>query len=100
MSVPLIGQIAGAMAASAGSATATTGGSGAGFGATLRQAIEHVNQLEQDAGAEIRSLLTDETEDWHRALLAVQNAEMAFQMFTGVRNKVVEAYQEIMRIQV
>jgi flagellar hook-basal body complex protein FliE len=100
MSVPLIGQIAGPTAASAGSATATTGASGGGFGATLRQAIEHVNQLEQDAGAEIRSLLTGETEDWHRALLAVQKAEMAFQMFTGVRNKVVEAYQEIMRIQV
>ena len=53
-----------------------------------------------DAGAEIQRLLTGETEDVHKTLLAVQKTDLAFEMLLEVRNKVVQAYQEIMRIQV
>lgn len=73
---------------------------GEGFGATLRQAIERVNQLQFQSGAEIQQLLTGESEDLHKTLLAVQKSELAFEMLLQVRNKVVQAYQEIMRMQV
>ncbi|MCL4851471.1 MAG: flagellar hook-basal body complex protein FliE, partial [Bryobacteraceae bacterium] len=41
-----------------------------------------------------------EAEEVHQAVLATQQAELAFEMFLQVRNKVVQAYQEVMRMQV
>ena len=73
-------------------------GPSGGFTDVLRTAIDRVNQLDLEAGAEIRRLLAGETEDWHRSLLAVQKAELAFEMLLQTRNKVVQAYQEIMRM--
>ena len=71
-----------------------------GFGTVLKDAIARVNQLHWSSEVEIRRLLTGESEDLHTALLAVQKADMAFTLLMEVRNKVVQAYQEIMRIQV
>jgi flagellar hook-basal body complex protein FliE len=71
-----------------------------GFADALRQAVAEVNSLQQEAGAEIRQLVTGESEDLHKTLLAVQRSDIAFQLMLEVRNKVVQAYQEIMRIQV
>jgi flagellar hook-basal body complex protein FliE len=73
---------------------------GAGFGAALREAVEKVNDLQQASGQEVQRLVTGESDDLHRMLLAVQRAELAFELMMEVRNKVVQAYQEIMRIQV
>ncbi len=76
------------------------GAKGSGFGAALSQAIEHVNQLQAASGEEIQRLLTGESEDLHKTILTVQKSELAFEMLLEVRNKIVQAYQEIMRIQV
>jgi flagellar hook-basal body complex protein FliE len=73
---------------------------GAGFAAALREAVEKVNDLQQASGQEIRRLVTGESDDLHATLLAAQRAELAFELMMEVRNKVVQAYQEIMRIQV
>lgn len=73
---------------------------GAGFAGALREAVEKVSQLQQHSGQEIQRLLTGESEDLHKTLLAVQRSELAFELLMEVRNKVVQAYQEIMRIQV
>lgn len=73
---------------------------GAGFAGALREAVEKVSQLQQDSGQEIQRLITGESEDLHKSLLAVQRSELAFELLMEVRNKVVQAYQEIMRIQV
>jgi len=72
----------------------------AGFAGALREAVEKVSQLQQDSGQEIQRLITGESEDLHKTLLAVQRSELAFELLMEVRNKVVQAYQEIMRIQV
>jgi len=53
----------------------------------------------QEAQASVERFLTGEGEDLHTAALAVTRAEMAFDMFLQTRNKVVSAYQEIMRMQ-
>jgi flagellar hook-basal body complex protein FliE len=71
-----------------------------GFADALHQAVEDVNRLQGTSAAEIQSLVTGESEDLHTTLLAVQRSELAFQFLLEVRNKVVQAYQEIMRIQV
>jgi len=75
-------------------------GGGEGFGAAMLQAVERINQLQLGSAAEIREWLTGESEDLHRTLLSVQKADLAFTMLLEARNKVVQAYQEIMRMQV
>jgi flagellar hook-basal body complex protein FliE len=73
---------------------------GTGFGSVLQSAIEQVNELQYQAGREVQSLMTGEIKDIHSAMIAVQKADVSFQMMMQVRNKLVSAYQEIMKMQV
>lgn len=70
------------------------------FGATLRGAVREVNGLQIQADGVAAKLATGNIEDVHEAMLAMQKASIAMQFTVQVRNKVVEAYQEIMRTQV
>ena len=74
--------------------------SGGGFQDVLNSAMGKVNSLGQDASASIERFLGGEGEELHTTVLATQRAEMAFDMFQQVRNKVVGAYQEIMKMQI
>lgn len=78
---------------------ATTGhdSTGASFGDLLENAIQEVSHLQQKAGAESQKLLTGNTQDIHTAMVALQKADVSFQMMMQVRNKLVSAYQEIMK---
>ncbi len=82
---------------------ARTGGSpaagGSGFADVLANAIQGVDGLGRQAGASVESFLSGEGEDLHTAVLATTRAELAFDLFLETRNKVVSAYQEIMRMQ-
>ncbi len=98
--IPPAGRITLGAALPTGGSPRGEGASGSGFGTALRQAVERVNQLQAESGEEVQRLLTGETEDLHKTILAVQKSELAFEMLLEVRNKVVQAYQEIMRIQV
>ena len=73
---------------------------GASFGDVLKDAISTVNELQKQSDHEIQKLMTGETEDLHTTMIAVQKADLSFQMMMQVRNKIVQAYQEIMRMQV
>ncbi len=73
---------------------------GASFGDMLKNAISTVNELQQQSDQEIQKLMTGETKDLHTTMIAVQKADLSFQMMMQVRNKIVQAYQEIMRMQV
>jgi len=79
--------------------TAATSASGSGFGAVLENAVAGVEQTRASADTAISDLLAGGG-DLHNAVLAGQRADLAFEMFMGVRNKVLEAYQEIMRMQI
>jgi|YNPMSStandDraft_1061717.scaffolds.fasta_scaffold05695_6 flagellar hook-basal body complex protein FliE len=70
----------------------------ADFAGVLRQAIERVEGLRREADASVMKLLAGENEEVHQTVLAVQKAELAFELFVEIRNKVVQAYQEIMRM--
>jgi flagellar hook-basal body complex protein FliE len=62
-------------------------------------AVQQVESLGQDASASVERFLAGDGEDLHTTVLATQRAELSFEMFQQVRNKVVNAYQEIMRMQ-
>ena len=70
------------------------------FQDALSEAVQRVEQFRQDANLEVERFLSGEGEDLHRVALQTQQAELAFEMFLQVRNKVVQAYQEVMRMQI
>jgi len=72
---------------------------GGGFKEVFTGAIQSVETLGQNASASVQRFLSGEGEELHSTVLATQRAELAFEMFLQVRNKVVSAYQEIMRMQ-
>ena len=72
---------------------------GEGFGQVLRDAISTTNDLQKQSNQDIQKLMAGETQDLHETMIAVQKADLSFQMMMQVRNKLLQAYQEIMRMQ-
>jgi flagellar hook-basal body complex protein FliE len=72
----------------------------ASFGEVLKDSLAQVNSLQHEADAAIQSLATGGTATLHDTMLAVQKAELSFRLMMQVRNKIVEAYQEVLRMQV
>ena len=73
---------------------------GSVFSEILGNAIEQVNSLQAQAGEEVQKVMAGDATDIHTAMIAVQKADVSFQMMMQVRNKLVSAYQEIMKLQV
>ena len=74
---------------------------GAGsFGDMLKDAISSVNELQKQSDTEIQKVMTGESQDLATTVIAMQKADLSFQMMMQVRNKIVQAYQEIMRTQI
>ena len=74
------------------------GGAG-GFQEVLSSAIGKVEAIGQNASASVERFLSGEGEELHTTILATTQAELSFDLFLQARNKVVSAYQEIMRMQ-
>ena len=70
-----------------------------GFQSVLSDAIARVEQFQQNSQNAIDKFLSGEDEEVHKVALATQQAELGFDLFLQMRNKVVSAYQEIMRMQ-
>src|SRR5690348_4604783 len=69
------------------------------FQEALVSAIQAVEGSGRNAAATVERFLSGEGEELHSTILAAQRAELAFELFLQARNKVVSAYQEIMRMQ-
>ncbi|HUI79904.1 MAG TPA: flagellar hook-basal body complex protein FliE [Bryobacteraceae bacterium] len=69
------------------------------FQNVLQSAIQNIESANTTASQSVQKFLTGENEELHSAILAVQQASIAFDLGLQVRNKVVDAYQEIMRMQ-
>lgn len=83
------------------SASAAAGsGSGASFGSTVTQAIESLDKSQKAAEQEVTRAVTGQSTDLHQTIIALQTADLQFQLGMQVRNKLVGAYEEIMRMQV
>ena len=70
------------------------------FASFLEQAVAEVDGKMKAADAEKTKLFTGETNNLHQAMISMQEASVAFSLMVEVRNKLVESYQEIMRMQV
>jgi flagellar hook-basal body complex protein FliE len=74
--------------------------SGASFKDSMKDAIGKVSDLQNKADDLAVKLASGDLEDVHQAMLAMNKAKLAFDFTLTVRNKVLEAYQEVMRMQV
>jgi flagellar hook-basal body complex protein FliE len=77
-----------------------TGIGGTTFGETLKDAIHKVNDLQQTADVKMQQLATGETTDIADVKIAAEKADIALRLMTSVRNKMIDAYNEIMKMQV
>ena len=73
---------------------------GPAFREFLMDAIDHVNSMQQDANRAVEQLVTGEDVNAAEVLTAVQKADLTFRMMVQVRNKLVQAYQEIKEIRI
>ena len=71
-----------------------------GFADLLQQSLAQANRLEQQAQALDARLALGESVELHDVVLAAEKARLALDLVVQVRNKAIEAYQEIMRMQV
>src|SRR5262245_10063214 len=90
---PLGGPVSGVDLKPAAPAPASAGQ--ASFGDVLKDSLSQVNTLQQEADGAIQSLATGGTSTLHDTMLALQQAELSFKLMMQVRNKIVEAYQEV-----
>ena len=77
-----------------------SGAKGASFGDVLKQSLAEVNHLQEKSDAAITALASGEKASLHDTMIAMEQADVSFRLMMQVRNKIVEAYQEIMRMQV
>ena len=75
-----------------------TGGNA--FASVFSSAVQQVEAFQKNAGQSVNRFLSGEGEDLHKVALNAEQADLSFQLFMQVRNKVVSAYQEIMKMQV
>ena len=69
------------------------------FADLMTDAVGEVNRLQDQAGKAVRGLMTGTGIDVHEAMIATQKASMAFELTLAVRNKAVQAYQQVMSMQ-
>ena len=82
-------------------ASGTTGKAGSpGFVDSLKSAIGNVNDVQLQASRAVDALMTGDSQDIHRTMVALQQADVSFQLMMQVRNKLVTAYEEIQRMQI
>src|SRR4051812_36509190 len=79
---------------------ATAKPAGGDFGAALKQAVGALDQLGQQADASTMALAKGDPIDIHEVMLSTEQASLGFSMALQVRNKLVDAYQEVMRMSV
>ena len=73
---------------------------GKSFGDVLTDSLKQVNGAQRQADDAIAALATGGNTTLHDTMLAVQQAELSFKLMMSVRNKLVEAYQEVLRMSV
>ena len=74
-------------------------GSAAPFSDLLTDAVGQVNNLQDQAAAAVKGLMTGSGVDVHQAMIATEKASMGFELALAVRNKAVQAYQQVMSMQ-
>ena len=103
MPIPAIGALSGVTATTGMTGTAATSGAtatgGADFGNALTGAVDNLQQLQGTSDKLAIQAVTGNLDDIHNATLASTRAQVTLELVAGVRNKAVDAFNEIMRMQ-
>jgi flagellar hook-basal body complex protein FliE len=78
----------------------SVGGSGAGFGDMLGGLVNDVAQKQAAASSTVTGLLSGQNVSLHQAMISMEEANVSFQMMVEVRNRLLDSYQELMRMQI
>lgn len=70
------------------------------FGDTLTDAISKVNEMQKDADVKMQKVASGESNNISEVMIAAEKADIALKLMMSVRNKVIDAYQEVMKMQV
>jgi flagellar hook-basal body complex protein FliE len=101
MAIPPIASLTGGVPATTVPPAQPGGTAPAGdFGSVLMQQMANLNQLQLTAADQSRALATGQATDVSAVVSSVEQAALAMQLAVQVRNKAVDAYQEIMRMQI
>ncbi|MGE4132916.1 MAG: flagellar hook-basal body complex protein FliE [Bdellovibrionales bacterium] len=70
------------------------------FADTLKEAVGSVNQMQKEADVKAQELATGKAKDISEVMITAEKADIALKLMVQVRNKIIEAYQDIMKMQV
>lgn len=73
---------------------------GKSFSEIMKSSIADVDKLQKDSDNAVRNLATGEETDIHKTMITMEKAEISFQLMMAVRNKIITAYETIMRMQI
>jgi flagellar hook-basal body complex protein FliE len=70
------------------------------FAETLKDAVQSVNQLQKNSDVQMEKLATGKAQSIPDVMIAAEKADIALRLMLQVRNKIIEAYQDVMKMQV
>ncbi|MCB0383888.1 MAG: flagellar hook-basal body complex protein FliE [Bdellovibrionales bacterium] len=70
------------------------------FADTLKDAVQNVNEMQQTADVAMQKLATGESKNIPEVMIATEKADIALKLMVQVRNKIIDAYHEVMKMQV
>ena len=70
------------------------------FADTLKEAVQNVNEAQKTADTKAQELATGKSQDVADVMISAEKADIALKLMVSVRNKIIEAYQEVMKMQV
>jgi flagellar hook-basal body complex protein FliE len=102
--IPQYPQLAQTAAGSTSSTAGVSAGSGASgeksdFFHTLGGVMDEVGGAQSDAQTKVQEMLAGNGQDLHTAMIAVEKADLSFQLMMQVRNKIIQAYQTVSQMQ-
>jgi len=80
--------------------SSTTKGYSSSFAETLKSAIQDVNSLQVQAGKAVEQMVSGEAASIHDVMISVEKAKVSFDLLMEVRNKALDVYREMMKIQI
>ncbi|NUN05455.1 MAG: flagellar hook-basal body complex protein FliE [Bdellovibrio sp.] len=78
----------------------STSGAGKSFADTLKDAVGNVNEMQKASDKAMQNLATGKTDNVADVMIAAEKADIALKVMVQVRNKIIDAYQEVMKMQV
>jgi flagellar hook-basal body complex protein FliE len=78
----------------------TGSAAGPGFGSLLAKSVQSLNEAQAEVGADVKNFLQGQGPNVHTLMLNLEKANLSLEFAVQVRNKAVDAYNEIMHMQV